>query len=119
MSKGTEMCSWVTFHWPSILRKQTVARTQTSVFSHFLFLDSCKCLLNRDLSIFLISQKWLQAHLEIIKDLLLVGLGNGDFVELNSCHEDRFATDRRQAFDGVAHCPLSVFVGTVSGKQRL
>src|SRR5215469_3272342 len=64
---------------------------------------------------FLISQKWLQAHLEVIKDLLLVGLRNGDFVELNSCHEDRFATDRRQAFDDVAHC-LSLWVPSAANR---
>jgi len=87
--------------------------------THFLFWAPCKCLLKRNLSRFLISQEWLQAHLEIIKDLLLVGLRNGEFVELDSCHEDRFTADGRQAFDDVAHCPLSIFVGAISGKQGL
>src|SRR6516225_9611058 len=87
--------------------------------THFLFWAPCKCLLKRNLSRYLISQEWLQAHLEIIKNLLLVGLGKGDFFELNACHQDRFTADRRQAFDDVAHRPLSIFVGAISGKQGL
>jgi hypothetical protein len=38
-------------------------------------------------------EAWLQTHLEIVKDLLLVGLRNGDFVELDFGHEDLLAAD--------------------------
>ena len=32
MSKGTELCPWVTIHLPSILRQQRVARHDMSIF---------------------------------------------------------------------------------------
>src|SRR5260370_35120876 len=53
-----------------------------------------------------------------VEDRLLVWFRRGDFLELHSAHRELFAADRRQALDHVAHCPLSIFVGAVSGEQR-
>jgi hypothetical protein len=86
------------------------------LLTHFLFSPLRNRLIKSILNRFQISVIWLQAHFEIVEDGLLVGFGCGDFLELHSAHRDLVAADRRQAFDHVAHCPLSIFVSAVGGE---
>src|ERR1700682_2556380 len=60
---------------------------------------------------------WLQTHLEMIEDTLLVSLGCCDFFEFHPSHGDLLAADGCQPFDDVTHGPLSIFVSTVGGEE--
>ena len=67
---------------------------------------------------FPISEKWLQTHLEVIEDALLVGFGGGDFLEFHPGQANRLAPDGRQPFDHVAQGPLPRLVRAVRGKPE-
>jgi len=98
-------------------KSEEEVRLGAEVFlAHFLFCLPCNSLFKKILNRFQISGIWLQTHFEIVENRLLVGFRRGDFLELHRAHRDLVATDRRQALNHVAHCPLSIFVGAVGGE---